>query len=80
MKKPQDVGRSGASGLFGDDDPDYQAFVIQASTHCRCVRGPCAGVLAGGLCDGFNEEWEERQRQDGYDGNEDGRWDDYPYV
>lgn len=38
------------------DDPNYLAFVLQAERDCRCcvdctTDRPCAGVLAGGICD-----------------------------
>lgn len=39
------------------DDPQYQAFVESMVPHCRCRSSdvPCAGVLAGGLCDGIED-------------------------
>ncbi len=38
------------------DSPEYAAFVAEMATHCRCTRDcPCAGVLAGGLCDGLTD-------------------------
>lgn len=43
-------------------DEDYGKFLDEMAKHCRCVRGICAGVLAGGPCDGFDEEWEASQR------------------
>lgn len=33
------------------DDPNYQKFVAEQAKHCRCTRGVCEGVLAGGPCD-----------------------------
>jgi hypothetical protein len=41
-----------------DLDPEYQKFVDEMSKHCHCQPPhdfPCAGVLAGGLCDGMGE-------------------------
>lgn len=42
---------------------DYQAFVQSMVVHCRCRSGdrPCAGVLAGGLCDDIQDD---RDRDD----------------
>ena len=38
------------------DDPEYQAWVESMAQHCRCSQDcPCAGVLAGGLCDGITD-------------------------
>ena len=38
------------------DDPEYQAWVETMARHCRCSHDcPCAGVLAGGLCDGLQD-------------------------
>lgn len=35
---------------------DMQAHIDECSAHCRCeVDCPCAGVLAGGICDGIKE-------------------------
>lgn len=37
-----------------DESPEYEAFVESMVQHCHCrppFDGPCAGVLAGGLCD-----------------------------
>lgn len=44
--------------MSGHDDPSYQAFVTDCARSCRCCREcgsdiPCAGVMAGGICD----EW-----------------------
>jgi hypothetical protein len=46
---------------MGNTDPhdtdEYRAFVAEQAKHCRCCRDctnadiPCAGVLAGGVCD-----------------------------
>lgn len=36
------------------DDPSYQALVQELATQCTCTPvsdRPCAGLLAGGLCD-----------------------------
>lgn len=66
--------------IFTDDDPSYQAFLADCARSCRCCREcgsdiPCAGVMAGGLCDewctcdkdwltgGFSEPYDD----DGYD-------------
>jgi hypothetical protein len=39
------------------DDPGYLAYVDECARVCRCTRDcPCAGVLAGGMCDGFVDE------------------------
>ncbi|WP_043585349.1 hypothetical protein [Geminisphaera colitermitum] len=50
------------------DDPEYQAWVESMAQHCRCRSGdvPCAGVLAGGLCD----EIDDSADQWNYDDNE----------
>jgi len=39
------------------EDPEYQAFVESMAKHCRCRSSdvPCAGVLAGGLCDEIDD-------------------------
>lgn len=38
------------------DDPEYQAWVESMAQHCRCSNDrPCAGVLAGGLCDDLQD-------------------------
>lgn len=38
---------------------EYQAFVDEMVKHCWCDGDrPCDGVLAGGLCDGIDEEEE----------------------
>lgn len=39
------------------DDPQYQAWVESMAKHCRCRSSdvPCAGVLAGGLCDEIDD-------------------------
>ena len=43
-------------------DPEYQAFVEVQRKFCRCsdIHAPCDGVLAGGMCDDFQEESERR--------------------
>jgi hypothetical protein len=39
------------------DDPGYQEHIDECARLCRCTRDcPCAGVLAGGMCDGFVDE------------------------
>lgn len=39
------------------DDPEYQAWVESMAKHCRCSHDcPCAGVLAGGICDDRQED------------------------
>lgn len=46
------------------DDPEYQKFVEEMSKHCHCQPPhdfPCAGVLAGGPCDGMGEHTEGEQ-------------------
>lgn len=45
-----------------DEDPyqseEYQRFVESMVPHCRCAERhrPCDGVLAGGICDGIEDE------------------------
>lgn len=58
--------RQVGGGDEGQSDMGHELFMVSAASHCRCVHGPCDGVLAGGLCDGFDEAWEESQRRDGY--------------
>ena len=42
------------------DDPDYQDFVFAMERFCHCdYDRPCDGVLAGGLCDGREEQVDE---------------------
>ena len=39
------------------DSPEYQAWVESMAHHCRCSHDrPCAGVLAGGLCDDLHDD------------------------
>ena len=39
------------------DDPAYQKWVEGMAMHCRCDHDrPCAGVLAGGLCDDLHDD------------------------
>lgn len=39
------------------NDPEYQAWVESMAQHCRCSHDcPCAGVLAGGLCDDLQDD------------------------
>lgn len=45
----------------------YDSFFAWARERCRCVDGPCDGVLAGGLCDGHDEDWELRQWREWYE-------------
>ena len=39
------------------DDDSYQQFLLDCCKDCRCCREcqmpPCAGVTAGGICDGM---------------------------
>lgn len=46
------------------DTPEYQAFVSEMAQFCHCKESerPCAGVLAGGMCDGIKDD-EERTRE-----------------
>ncbi len=46
------------------EDPQYLAWVESMAKHCRCRSSdvPCAGVLAGGLCDEIDDSadrWEQ---------------------
>jgi hypothetical protein len=50
---------TGSASETGDmtDDPAYQAWVESMAKHCRCDHDcPCAGVLAGGLCDNIQDD------------------------
>jgi hypothetical protein len=41
------------------DSPEYQRFVEDMAKHCRCSPPhdcPCAGVLAGGICDDLGND------------------------
>ena len=40
---------------------EYQRFVADCASQCRCTRGVCDGVLAGGPCDGIvdDEDWRD---------------------
>ena len=41
-------------------DPEYQAFVEEQAKYCRCSHdSPCAGVLAGGMCDDIQLDEDE---------------------
>ena len=41
-------------------DPEYLRFVEGQRKHCRCSRNsPCDGVLAGGMCDDFQDDEDE---------------------
>jgi hypothetical protein len=43
------------------DDPSYQALVQELAMKCTCTPEsdrPCAGLLAGGLCDDLHMERE----------------------
>lgn len=42
---------------YDPDNPDYQKFLESCNAYCRCLYGPCDGVLAGGLCDGLDENY-----------------------
>ena len=46
------------------DDPDYQRFAAGQLKHCRCddPYAPCAGVLAGGMCDEICDYYDEDER------------------
>jgi len=37
------------------DDPEYQAYYDSCAQHCRCDMQVCEGVLAGGLCDSWDD-------------------------
>lgn len=47
------------------ETPEYQEFVDECSKRCRCSRGVCDGVLAGGFCDEIIEDepehWDEEE-------------------
>jgi hypothetical protein len=55
------------------DDPDYQAFVQEQAKYCRCTRGPCDGVLAGGPCDEIIDD-EDDDEYDDWEDEEDAEW------
>jgi len=38
------------------DDPDYQRFESEIALKCAANNPPCDGCLAGGMCDGPDEE------------------------
>lgn len=60
---------------YDPDNPDYQKFLESCAEQCRCKYDcPCAGTLAGGMCDGLDEEF---YRQFEEDGREDVYWDDF---
>jgi len=47
----------GSDSVDMTDDPQYQAWVESMAKHCRCDHDrPCAGVLAGGLCDDLHDD------------------------
>ena len=49
------------------DDPSYQALVQELTTQCTCTPEsdrPCAGLLAGGLCDDLHMEREITDEDD----------------
>ena len=49
------------------DSREYQLFVEQMAQHCRCTPlsdRPCAGVLAGGLCDDMHWDPEHTDQDD----------------
>lgn len=54
---PQSASTSGSVSGDMTDDPEYQAWVESMAKHCRCAHDcPCAGVLAGGLCDDIQDD------------------------
>lgn len=59
------------------DDPSYQAFLVDCAKHCHCCeccqQVPCAGVTAGGMCDGMLC-YSERMHDD--DDDDQGDWYD----
>ena len=49
------------------DDPSYQALVQELADKCTCTPEsdrPCAGLLAGGLCDDLHMEREITDEDD----------------
>lgn len=48
------------------NSPEYQAFIKSMVQHCRCEGGdvPCAGVLAGGICDMVKRDESEEDRDE----------------
>jgi hypothetical protein len=49
------------------DDPSYQALVEELAEKCTCTPEsdrPCAGLLAGGLCDDLHMEREIIDEED----------------
>ena len=49
------------------DDPSYQALVQELAHKCTCTPEsdrPCAGLLAGGLCDDLHMEREITDEDD----------------
>jgi hypothetical protein len=62
----------GSSPAGMTDDPQYQAWVESMAKHCRCSSDrPCAGVLAGGLCDDIQDD---PLGDDLCDGGTEGEW------
>lgn len=62
-----------AAGVHEGDlpPPEFYEEMAKDCYCCSCCRDvPCAGVCAGGLCDGF------RCRHDDADNDRDERWDD----
>jgi hypothetical protein len=53
------------------DDPSYQEFIAEGIRLCRCcsdcAQVPCAGILAGGLCDGMCHCDDDRDYSMDYD-------------
>lgn len=49
-----------------ETDPNYQRFLDECASRCHCLYHLCGGVLAGGPCDGFDEDYHEQQRQDDF--------------
>ncbi len=62
-----------------DDDPNanegYAEFLDECAKLCRCCSccqmRPCAGTMAGGLCDSMACRHDERFDDDGYNEDED---------
>lgn len=54
---PLATGSDSAAPADPTDDPQYQAWVESMAKHCRCRSSdvPCAGVLAGGMCDEIDD-------------------------
>jgi len=69
----QDVRGSGLSVASGSASEDifnseqYQKFVDSMTHHCRCTGQPrpCDGVLAGGICDDWQEDPRDEEETPG---------------